>query len=211
MKKLIALLCTVLMLATLGACGENETSSDISESSVSISETEKTTAEITTEVITDEPTTEEITETENITEASTENLTEAETVQPEKATASSVMDYLINNTSNIGTFVEYDETTDTNELLGRPGQYTSKINFAITTLEQTDENDPKGGSIEVFESHEDAMARYEYIQEIGKKATFLAEYGYVNDYVLLRINFDVAPSDEKTYEEALDTYMNSLS
>lgn len=39
----------------------------------------------------------------------------------------------------------------------------------------------------------------------------LAEYNYVNDYVLLRINHDVTPSDEKQYEKALDSYMDSLS
>lgn len=61
MKKLIALLCTVSMLTTLGACGESETSSsDISESSVSTSsesETEETTAEPTTEEATTKATT----------------------------------------------------------------------------------------------------------------------------------------------------------
>ena len=69
MKKLIALLCTVSMLATLGACGENETSSDISESSVSTSEseTEETTKELVTE------TTTQI--TENITENETKEQT----------------------------------------------------------------------------------------------------------------------------------------
>lgn len=130
---------------------------------------------------------------------------------PKVATASSVMEYLKANTANIGIFVEYDERTDTNGLLGRPNQYTSKINFAITSLEQTDENDPIGGSIEVFDCNEDAVARQEYIQALGKKMSVLTEYDHVNDYVLLRINHDIAPSDEKQYEKALDSYMDSLS
>ncbi|MDS0528595.1 hypothetical protein NNC19_23260 [Clostridium sp. SHJSY1] len=48
------------------------------------------------------------------------------------------------------------EENDKNKLMGRPNQYTSKINFT-------------NGSIEVFESKEDEKNRKEYIDSIGKK------------------------------------------
>lgn len=79
---------------------------------------------------------------------------------------------------------------DKNELLGRPNQYTSKINF-------------DNGSIEVFENKKDAEARKEYIDSIGKKMPLVAEYSYINEVgTLLRIDKKVTPDDAKKYEEA---------
>lgn len=79
---------------------------------------------------------------------------------------------------------------DKNELLGRPNQYTSKINFT-------------NGSIEVFNNKEDATNRKEYIDSIGKKMPMVAEYSYINNVgVLLRIDKKVTPDDAKKYEEA---------
>lgn len=127
-----------------------------------------------------------------------------------EVTASEVMAYLQDNTENIGDYVEYDENTDVNGLLGRPGQYTSKINFAITTLEQTDPEDPKGGSIEVFSNEKDAEERYNYVQSITQSSPLFAEYDYLEGCVLLRIDYDVAPSDEKLYEDAVSDYLTSL-
>jgi hypothetical protein len=79
---------------------------------------------------------------------------------------------------------------DKNELLGRPNQYTSKINFT-------------NGSIEVFNNKTDATNRKEYIDNIGKKMPLVAEYSYINDSgTLLRIDKKVTPDDAKKYEEA---------
>lgn len=79
---------------------------------------------------------------------------------------------------------------DKNQLLGRPNQYTSKINFT-------------NGSIEVFANKEDAKNRKEYIDNIGKKMPLVAEYSYINDTgTLLRIDKKVTPDDAKKYEDA---------
>lgn len=75
----------------------------------------------------------------------------------------------------IGTVVVYTAEKDTNKLLGRPNQYISKVNFADTTLEQSDPKDPKGGSV---------------------------EYSYLNGPVLLRINKDLSPDKGAQYEKA---------
>ncbi len=79
---------------------------------------------------------------------------------------------------------------DQNKLMGRPNQYTSKINFT-------------NGTIEVFANKEDAKNRKEYIDNIGKKMPLMAEYSYINDVgTLLRIKKDLTPDDAKKYEEA---------
>lgn len=216
MKKTIITLTVLTMLLSATACGNGNSSSSSDESGVT-TEVVDTTAmetEADTETVTEAADTTDA-ETEAETEAVTDADTEETAEQTEEATAqiadaAAIMDYLTANTPNIGNYVEYDEATDTNGLLGRPGQYTSKINFAITTIEQIDENDPVGGSIEVFATSEDAEARYTYIQELGQSMPILAEYDYLNEYVLLRIDYDVLPSDEKVYEEAVATYMASL-
>ena len=193
-KNLVLAVLLSSMILALPACTSTDSSSSEKSSSVADSSSSKAEESVAEE-----------TEAETEAEAKTESEKEASV-----ATASGVFDYLKANTANIGTFVEYDEETDTNGLLGRPNQYTSKINFEITTLDQPNPDDPVGGSIEVFTKHEDAVKRQEYIQSLGKEMSALAEYDYVNDYVLLRINYDVTPSDEKQYEEALDAYMATL-
>lgn len=89
---------------------------------------------------------------------------------------------------DIDNVIVYTAETDENELLGRPNQYTSKINF-------------DNGSIEVFENKKDAENRKEYIDSIGKKISMLAEYSYINDQgALLRINKKVTPNEAAKYE-----------
>lgn len=79
---------------------------------------------------------------------------------------------------------------DKNKLMGRPNQYTSKINFT-------------NGSVEVFANKDDAKNRKEYIDNIGKKMPLVAEYSYINDTgTLLRIDKKVTPDDAKKYEDA---------
>ncbi|WP_238918525.1 hypothetical protein [Clostridium sp. YIM B02555] len=101
-----------------------------------------------------------------------------------------------NKLKESGVAIENVEVTtaenDKNQLLGRPNQYTSKINFT-------------NGSIEVFANKEDAKNRKEYIDGIGKKMPLVAEYSYINDAgVLLRLDKKLTPDDAKKYE---DTFM----
>ncbi|WP_448620821.1 hypothetical protein [Geodermatophilus sp. URMC 65] len=61
------------------------------------------------------------------------------------------------------------ETNDANDLIGRPGQYVSKVAFADSRLgvpiDPTEPGNEGGGSIEVFADGADAQARSDYIQE----------------------------------------------
>lgn len=149
----------------------------------------------------------------NTAQVETESTTVSDTSQGEDTTvemltASDVLTYLQEKCSNIGDYVEYTEETDTNQLLGRPNQYTSKINVADTRVEQTDSDDPIGFSIEVFSNSEDALARQEYIGSIIEKMPMMAEYDYINDYILIRVNKSLTPSQAEEYENALKEIFN---
>lgn len=106
----------------------------------------------------------------------------------------------------IGNIVVYDEKTDPNSLLGRPNEYTSKANFADSTVEQTDPENPVGGSIEVFGNSKDAQARYDYVCDIISQAP-LSQYIYLNGNVLLRIDSQVLPEDAARYQSAFNQIM----
>lgn len=105
----------------------------------------------------------------------------------------------------IDKIIIYDKTSDVNNLLGKPGQYTSKVNFSIKGLEQYDINDPNGGSIEVFKNNDDAIKRKNKIINTIKNDTTLStynytEYLYVKDNVLLRLHSDNF-GNEDNYKE----------
>lgn len=89
---------------------------------------------------------------------------------------------------SIENLIVYNEETDENKLLGRPNQYTSKVNF-------------DNGSIEVFENETDAKNRQDYINKVGETASLFSEYNYLKDNALLRINHELSPEDAKKYEE----------
>lgn len=181
---------------------ENVENTVISEQSQE-SETTQT-EEITTiiEAI-DETTSEEVT---NTIETEETTLEEVETI--EHLTASDVLDYLKANSENIGEYIEYTEETDTNNLLGRPNQYISKINAQDLRIEQKEGSDPVGVSIEVFNNNEDAVARKDYITSLGQQMSFLVEYDYVNDYILLRVNNSLTPTQAEEYETLINNIFN---
>lgn len=106
----------------------------------------------------------------------------------------------------IGNIVVYNEKTDPNSLLGRPNEYTSKANFADSTVEQTDPQNPVGGSIEVFGNSKDAQARYDYVCDVTSQMP-LSQYIYLHGNVLLRIDSQVLPEDAARYQSAFNQIM----
>lgn len=101
----------------------------------------------------------------------------------------------------ISAIIVYNEETDVNKLLGRPNQYIGKANFADTTVEQIDLKDPCGGSVEFFRSADEAKARKDYIDNIGKNLPMAVEYSYINGTALLRLNKNLTPSQATKYEK----------
>jgi hypothetical protein len=121
--------------------------------------------------------------------------------------ASEVLQELKDKGLPIGESVAYTAKNDPNELLGRPNQYTSKVMFKDNRLN----SDPmakefdvqNGGSIEVFEDEDDAIARAKYLKNLTKSLSPLAEYSYRNDTVLLRLSHRLTPDQAAEYEDAL--------
>lgn len=97
--------------------------------------------------------------------------------------------------------IVYNEQNDENKLLGRPGQYVSKVNFADSRIEQIDETNPKGGSIETFSNTKDLNNRKTYIETFVNSNPAFAEYLVVNDKYLLRLGRDLTPTQVEEYKQ----------
>lgn len=124
--------------------------------------------------------------------------------QSKNMTAEDICSELKNSNSNIGKIVVYTSETDMNNLLGRPNQYTSKVNFVDNRISQeyVEENDAKGGTIEVFENKTDMEKRKEYIEQISNSSSMFTQYIYSKGNVLLRLEKELTPEQAKEYEEA---------
>jgi len=103
----------------------------------------------------------------------------------------------------------YDAANDPNDLLGRPGGYTSKVAFADSRVPVEDvasedaDAIKRGGSIEVYPDAGAAKARSDYIQSIVQGATLLGtEYHYLDGGALLRVTGILTPEEASTYETA---------
>jgi hypothetical protein len=102
----------------------------------------------------------------------------------------------------------YTERSDPNNLLGRPGGYTSKIAFSDSRVKQSDligvdkYDTGRGGSIEVYETSALAKKRAAYIQAVSGGIVG-TEYDYLSRGMLIRVNGNLIPKDAKTYEKAL--------
>ena len=138
------------------------------------------------------------------------NTTETTQSINKELTAEEIVNKLKEKNSNIGKIVVYTAETDLNELLGRPNQYTSKVQFADNRLSQefVEENDAVGGTVEVFENEKDMNNRKEYIESISSQASIFAEYIYSAGNALLRLDNELTPEQAKEYEEAFYSIMN---
>jgi hypothetical protein len=108
----------------------------------------------------------------------------------------------------IGAYFVYTAENDVNHLLGRPGQYTSKVNFKDTNIASTNQGADitvsNGGSVEGFANVKDAQGRFAYIQSLSTSGNALfAEYEYLDGVVILRVSAQLTPTQAKAYEAAL--------
>jgi hypothetical protein len=107
----------------------------------------------------------------------------------------------------IGQSVVYNEATDPNNLIGRPGQYVAKGTWHDTRLEPPTALDKlgvdDGGGVEIFATNAAAQKRYEYIKAIGEGSPLFLEYGYVQGVVYLRVSKELTPSQFEEYKNAI--------
>lgn len=95
--------------------------------------------------------------------------------------------------------VVYDAKTDPNSLMGRQGEYTSKVEWP-----------PKPGgdmqsafdSIEAFSSLEDAQARLDYLKAF--RAPFGDGYDYLAGTAILRLSAEHTPAEAAVMERAFE-------
>lgn len=99
----------------------------------------------------------------------------------------------------------FTAATDPNKRLGRPGGYTSKVDFtdARVTDAKTGKGVDLGGSIEVFPTTGEAQKRSDYIQGILQGAPmFGTEYHYLSGGALVRVTGTLTPDQAAEYEDA---------
>lgn len=95
------------------------------------------------------------------------------------------------------------EATDSNNMMGRPGGYTSKA-FFFDKRHEGEGNEPaEQNTIEVFASEQDATTRREYIEGVTKGMPFLTQYMIQSGTTLLRLDKVITPTEAKEYEAAL--------
>jgi hypothetical protein len=82
----------------------------------------------------------------------------------------------------------YNAKTDPNKLLGRQGEYTSKVNWGPG----------RNNSIEVFKTNADLMSRANYVS--GFKCPFGDGYDFSAGTALLRLGCDLTPAQAHAEE-----------
>ena len=97
--------------------------------------------------------------------------------------------------------IVYNEQTDPNKKLGKADGYTAKLNFALASITPSVKNEANisvddGGTIEVFNSPKEAVARQKYVND-----TQLTYFGYM-DYSFVWGNAYIRISKKVSYEEA---------
>ena len=108
----------------------------------------------------------------------------------------------------VGAIVKLTENNDTNNLIGRPGQYDAATFMQDTRLSCKAKGDYQelatscGAKVERWASNADAQARAADIQKKLKDYGLGAEYDYVRGTLVLRVSGDLKPSQAKAYETA---------
>lgn len=131
--------------------------------------------------------------------------------EPKEVTAESSLTSLQEKISNVTSIVAYDEETDPNENLGRPGQYIGKADFFDDRMEDTEDN---AGTIEFFSSKSDCNDRYEYLCKLSdpELGVFgVNQYIYKYDLAVFRVSFDLTPTQAEEYKAAMDEIMGEVS
>lgn len=104
----------------------------------------------------------------------------------------------------IGTYEEYTKDSDPNGLLGQSNSYIEKISFADTRLQAESDyaSQPLGGTIEIFQTEEDAKARYTYLRNVTASSV-QNMYVYQHKTILLRLEKRLSASQAQEYEQVL--------
>lgn len=128
---------------------------------------------------------------------------------PKDYTPSDIINALADAGCSVGEITVYDENTDPNGNLGRPNQYTGKADFAIPGIDTIN-----SATVESFATKADCQTRYDYLNQFTSAqfgALGLNQYMYKSDYAILRIPFEVTPTDAAAYEAAFCSFVGAAT
>lgn len=137
---------------------------------------------------------------------SSEEVKETE-IDIEFPTAEKLLQALKIQNSNLLEIQVFNEETDLNGKLGRPGYYISKANFSDSRVEQNGNDELLAGTIEVFESEKDCKKRFDYLSKIkedGVGNIALNQYIYQYDKAIFRISYDLTPNQAEEYHQQMN-------
>lgn len=125
------------------------------------------------------------------------------------ASAAEMAELLAAAIPEISATAEVTESNDTNNLIGRPGQYTEAAWMRDSRVECDEAAAAElrvdcGAKLEKWPSADEAQDRADYIQEQLENLPALGtEWDYVrDDGMLLRVTGDIPPSAASAYESA---------
>jgi hypothetical protein len=109
----------------------------------------------------------------------------------------------IEDVPSVSKSVELTESTDPNDMLGRPNGYTAATVFYDKRATCDEPGAECGATLETWPDSQGAKRRSEYILEILKAAPALgSEYHFLDDGRLLRVTGELTPTQSKAYESA---------
>lgn len=126
-------------------------------------------------------------------------------VHAQGRTAAAVVQSFVDAGFPITEVVAYDEETDVNHILGRPGQYVEKVSFrdARARFPQDELSVDRGGTVERFATRAAYDNRLQLLERLADTALF-GSYLYPNpaELLIMRVTFDLTPSAAADYERA---------
>ena len=139
-----------------------------------------------------------------ISPATTPSAEEPAEVPPEPVGALTVAERLQAAIPSVSSVTEVTENNDSNNLIGRPGQYVTAAWVSDVSSDPTQTGIDGGAVVEVFANAEDAQSRSTYIQDTLRSMgpAFGTEYHYFDGSVLLRVSGVIVPSQAALYEQA---------
>lgn len=94
--------------------------------------------------------------------------------------------------------------SDPNKLMGRPGQYTSKVFFTDMRYSHGEYETSAGeNTIEGFASIADAKRRADYVSKMARSSPMFAQYVYHRGTFVLRLDRALDPEEAAAYDAAL--------
>jgi hypothetical protein len=105
-----------------------------------------------------------------------------------------------------------DENNDPENLIGRPCQYTSRVDWQDSRRKMDPDfpNAPFAGILEVYPTPDDARMNADRLVRFGKALPGWATYVYQAGPVLLQVGGDMKPSQAEQYRSAMSKALRAV-